>query len=150
MLLALGMLLSTASLGQAYLSNLYVLMAVSKSEIVPGPNFYKEAQQGLRGYGSAVILSWLGIWAIKLNFLLFFKRLGAQITAYTISWWIVLFATIACGAASLGLMQYDCMFGPINDIINTCARHDSLKQTSSFFKGSCIVDVVSDVLSKSV
>ena len=86
MLLALGMLLPIVALGQVYLKDIYMLMAVSKGEIMPDPNFPKEAQRGLRAFGVAMLLSYLGIWAIKLNFLLFFKRLTTQITSYHYFW----------------------------------------------------------------
>ncbi|KAF1849696.1 uncharacterized protein K460DRAFT_390372 [Cucurbitaria berberidis CBS 394.84] len=146
MIFALAMLLSSAILGQVYLKDIYMLMAVSKGAIMPDANFPHEARRGLVGFGIAAIFSYLGIWAIKLNFLLFFKRLGAQITPYIIFWWAVLIFTIACGAVSIGLMQFHCLFGPINDIMVICPQYTTLKQTYDFFKISCIVDVVSDAL----
>ncbi|KAF2119898.1 hypothetical protein BDV96DRAFT_566279 [Lophiotrema nucula] len=144
MIIALGMLLTSAALGQVYLKDIYMLMGVAKGEIVPDANFPSKAQRSLRAFGIAMLFSYLGIWAIKLNFLLFFKRLGAQITAYLVFWWAVLIFTIACGAVSIGLMQFHCMFGPINDIMVICPQYPTLKQTYDFFKVSCIIDVVSD------
>ena len=148
MLLALGMLLPVAALGQVYLKDIYMLMAVSKGEMMPDPNFPNDAQRGLRAFGVAMLLSYLGIWAIKLNFLLFFKRLITQTTSYHYFWWAVLIITIACGAVSVGLIQFQCLFGPINYTMVICPQYAILRQTYNFFKISCIMDVVSDVLSE--
>ena len=151
MLFALSMLLSVAALGQVFLKDIYMLMAVSKGRMIPGPNFSKDAQKGLQAFGVAMLFSYLGIWAIKLNFLLFFRRLITKMTSffvfYLIFWWAVLIITIACGAVSIGLMQFRCIFGPLNQIITVCPRYQSLRQTYTFFKVSCIVDVASDMLS---
>jgi hypothetical protein len=149
MIFALVLLLCSVSLGQVYLKDIYMLMGVARGDIIPDANFPHEAQRGLRAFGIAMLFSYLGIWAIKLNFLLFFKRLGAQITAYTIFWWIVLVFTMACGVVSIGLMQFHCMFGPITEIMVVCPQYDILKKTYDFFKVSCIVDVISDAFSES-
>jgi hypothetical protein len=76
-----------------------------------------QAQRGLRAFGIAILLSYFGIWSIKLDFLLFFKRPGTQITTYLVFWWAVLFVTMASGAVNLGLYQYQCVFGPVGDIM---------------------------------
>jgi hypothetical protein len=121
MVLAWGMLLSVAALGQAYLKDIYMLTAVSKGEMMPDANFPKEARRGLRAFGIAILLSYSGIWAIKLSFLLFFRRFGTQVAAYLMFWWAVLIVTIACGAVNIGLMQFHCLFGPISDIMFICS-----------------------------
>jgi hypothetical protein len=90
MSIVLCLLLVAAALGQVYLGDFYKLMAVSKGEMMTVANFLKEAQRGLRAFGIAMLFSYLGIWAITLNILLFFKRLGTQITAYLVFWWAVL------------------------------------------------------------
>lgn len=126
-------------------------MAVSAGELIPDATFPVKAQAALRGFGIAMLLSYLGIWAIKLNFLLFFKRLGTkEIRSYAIFWWVVLIFTIACGAISIGLMQFHCMMGPIDDIMIKCPQRSVLKQTYDFFKVSCILDVLSDASSKCI
>jgi hypothetical protein len=148
MVLAWGMLLSVAALGQVYLKDIYMLMAVSSGDMMPDPNFLEEAQRGLRAFGIAMLLFYSGIWAIKLSFLLFFKRFGAQFAAYRIFWWAVLIITIASGAITIGLMQFHCIFGPINDTMVICSQYATLRQTYDIFKASCIVDVISDALSE--
>ncbi len=150
MIFALSMLLAIAALGQVYLKDVYMLMAVSNGQVMLDADFPAEAQRGLRAFGTTMLLSYLGIWAIKLNFLLFFRRLGRQIVSYTILWWAVLIITLACGGVNLGIMQFKCMFGPIEHIMTVCPQYPTLKQTYTLFKLSCILDVVTDVLSESI
>jgi hypothetical protein len=95
MVFAWGMLLSVAILGQVYLKDIYMLMAVANGERMPNANFPTEAQRGPRGFGTGLESrcfspSYLGIWAIKLNSLLFVKRFGTQVAAYLIFWLAVL------------------------------------------------------------
>lgn len=61
MLLTLDLLLSIAALRQAYLKDIYMLMAVSNGEMTLDSNFPKEAQRGLRAFGIAMLLFYLRI-----------------------------------------------------------------------------------------
>lgn len=148
MLLALGMLLSVTALGQVYLKDIYMLRAVTGGDVKFDPEFPEIAQRALRSFGVTMLLTYLGIWAIKLNFLLFFRRLIIRITSYLVFWWVVFIIIIACGAVSIGTLQYHCLFGPINHIMTVCGQYSNLRQTYTIFKISCIVDVISDVLSR--
>ena len=149
MVVALILLLANATTVQICVEFVYHLMGAGNGTYTPTSNFLSESQKGLRGFGIASLFSYIGIWIIKLNFLLFFYRLGIQITQYIVFWWIVFVVTIACGAASIGIMQFSCLFGPIIEIMTTCNLPSSMSQTYNLFKISCILDVVSDALSKS-
>ncbi|KAK3693423.1 hypothetical protein B0T22DRAFT_40136 [Podospora appendiculata] len=144
MLVALVMLLATAILGQLVLKYIYTLMEVGNGEYLPGPTFLDDTATGLHAFGAACLLWYIGIWIIKFNFLIFFYRLGGKIREYLIFWWIVLVLTIGCGALSIGIMQFNCLFGPIGVILTTCNELSSFQKTYTFFKISCIVDVITD------
>lgn len=121
---------------------------IADPDFIPGPDFLSNTRTGLRQFGSAMILSYIGIWVIKLNFLLFFYRLGSKIRSYLIAWWVVLALTMACGITELGIMQTKCMFGPIMYIMTTCNLPSSMQDTYTRFKASCILDVVTDAMSE--
>lgn len=148
MLFALALLLCVASLGQVCIQDMYTIMAVANNERMSGSDSSMAAQRGMRVAGVAGLLSFLGIWAIKLNFLLFFRRLVVKITKYMILWWAVLIITIACGAITISLTQFHCTFGPMDYIMTTCLQPSTLKRANTFYLVSCIVDVVSDLLSE--
>jgi hypothetical protein len=149
MVLALGLLFALSTMCQVFLVDIYEFIAVSNNSKIPGPDFLNVMSRGMRGFGTAMLLANIGIYTIKLSFLLFFRRLGAQIMSYQIFWWSVLVFTIGCLAVALRVMQYDCMFGNVTHIIGVCATHDTVRKTYTFFKLSCILDVVSDAFSKS-
>ncbi|CZR51357.1 uncharacterized protein PAC_01232 [Phialocephala subalpina] len=148
MILSLALLLANNIQDQLCLKYIYPLESVSNGLVAPGPDFLDNTRKGIRGFGIASLFTCIGIWLIKLNFIFFFKRLGTQLTAYLVFWWVVLCATVAGGAVSLGLVQYQCLFGPIEDIMTTCSSPPVMEKTYTFFKISCIVDVITDALSK--
>ena len=152
MVFALILLVSVAVLGQVYLQDIYMLMYVFKSQRISDSNFLEEAQRGIRGFEVAMLFFYLEIWAIKLNFLLFFRRLVIKMISYLrfclILWWVVLIIIIACEAINIGVMQFRCMFDSINHIMFVCSLYSTLRQIYIFFKLSCILNMISDVLSK--
>lgn len=149
MAIALSLLLTMSIVCQVFLRDIYEVVAVSNHSKIPGPDFLEVMARGMRGFGTAMLLANIGIYTIKLNFLLFFKRLGAQIRSYEIFWWSVLLLTVGCLAVALGVMQYDCMFGDVvSHIIRVCGTNETVGKTYTLFKLSCILDVISDAFSK--
>jgi len=147
MLFALVLMCGVSVISQLVLEYVYAMRAVGSGEVMPGPTYLEEMQMGMRGFGVAGILWWVGIWTVKLNFLIFFYRLGSQITGYRIFWWIVLVFTVGCAATSIALMQFKCMFGDVmSDIVPTCNTSAPWHETYLRFQIGVILDCVSDVL----
>lgn len=147
MLLALACHLSVAVLGTLYLGHVYELIAAQHGGAV-GPDFFSDALTGLKAFGTTSVLSLIGIWLIKFNFLLFFYRLGHHIRGYRIFWWVALIFNIGCGAGALGLLQYPCMFGDLDTIFVQCATVSNIKTTYVHVVMTAVVDVISDIISK--
>lgn len=148
MLLSLGCHLSIAVVGQLFLVNIYELTAVEIGAPM-GPDFFTHALHGVRTFGVIMVLSVSGIWLIKLNFLLFFYRLGNQITVYRIMWWICFVFSIGCGVGCFGVIQYSCMFGNMETTFNQCARVYALRETYIRVIMTAVFDIVSDFASES-
>lgn len=148
MIFALMLLIAIATLGQIFLGDVYKLVDVENGNIIPDVTFVQTTLNALRGSGASLTIAVVGIIAVKVNFLLFFRRLGAQITMYLIFWYVVLFITIACGAASLGLMGYKCVFGEFEYIASTCSQRDVLRESFNFQIVSVVLDIFSDIFSK--
>ncbi|KAI0188148.1 hypothetical protein EV127DRAFT_513172 [Xylaria flabelliformis] len=146
MLLALVLLAGTAATGQLVLGDVYTLIRVGRGEEAPGPNFLEETKRGILGFAVQSIFCYAGLWLIKLSFLVFFYRLGHNVTKYLIFWWIVLFFVIASLATEIGIVQYQCIFGPIDYILGVCKETAVIMKTDELFKVSVIIDVISDVL----
>ncbi|KAI1484555.1 hypothetical protein F5X96DRAFT_683510 [Biscogniauxia mediterranea] len=145
MLIALILLCATAATGQMVLEYIYKLMDVINGD-TPGPNFLDESKKGLLGFAVQSVFCYCGLWLIKFSFLLFFYRLGHRVTKYLIFWWIVLVVIVGCFATEIGIMQFNCLFGPIDEIMTTCNLSSSMESTNRLFIVSCIIDVISDIL----
>lgn len=148
MLLALGCHLSVDVIGQLNLVYMYEITAVNNGGPM-GPNFVPRALQGVKTFGIMLVLDVSGIWLIKLNFLLFFYRLGHMITAYRITWWICFVFSIACGIGCFGIFQYPCMFGSVDTIFVECATVAALKDTYVRTIMTAVLDIASDFASES-
>lgn len=148
MVVALACHLAVAVLGQLYLVDMYALISAEHGGPV-GSSFFTDALHGLRAFGTMCLLSITGIWLIKLNFLLFFYRLGHQIRLYRILWWAVLIFTVGCGAACYGLVQFACMFGDVETVFVKCGSAPYNRESYIHVIMTAVLDIVSDVTSKS-
>lgn len=149
MLLALAILIAIVAVLQKWLSDIYTLIHVENGISAPGPDFLNQLPAALRADGIVVVLSNIGLWTIKLNFLTFFYRLGHQIRTYRICWWVALVLVVSCGLTVLGLVPYSCMFGSLSHIVVQCATESNVSYIYTVFKASVVIDVLSDVISKS-
>ncbi|KAK3900003.1 hypothetical protein C8A05DRAFT_46059 [Staphylotrichum tortipilum] len=146
MALALALQLAFAGVGQAFLSDIYLMTRVQNGVVTPGADFLDRMTMGLRADGVMLVLSNVGIWVIKMNFLLFFYRLGRHITVYLVFWWVSVVVVIGCGAAAIGMLPFGCMFGDIMSIITKCSSDESVGGIYTRYKVSVVVDCVSDAL----
>jgi hypothetical protein len=150
MLFALGMHTVEAVLIQLYVVYVYDLEAYGKGDMSRiGPNFLSNAEKGIKAFGVSVNMSIVGLLIVKLNFLLFFKRLGSSIRRFAIVWWAVTIFTIGGAAAQIGMQQFGCMFGSAEYMFSEhCGSEAAVKRTliNSIF--SAVVDAFSDILSE--
>ena len=148
MFLALLMFLAIAIVGQLFLKDIYLLIHVENGLVQPPPDFFDRMATGLRAEGIIVPLVVVGVWLIKLNFMLFFWRIGHQLTVFLILWWISLVLVCGCGVATLGIAPWTCFFGSLTDIIQGCASEDGLRHVYDVYKASVVVDCCSDAISE--
>ncbi|KAF2689535.1 hypothetical protein K458DRAFT_427676 [Lentithecium fluviatile CBS 122367] len=146
MLAAMAVLIAIAAVIQVFLGDLYELLHVQNRMKAPGPDFSDHMAAGLRGDAISIILLIVGLWFIKLNFLLFFYRIGYQIKSYLILWWVALVVVAGCGVVNLGLIPYDCMLGSISHISVDCATESRVNHIYTVYIVSVVVDVLSDVI----
>lgn len=116
---------------------------------VPGPDFPDRMSAGLRASGIVLILNIVGIWLIKLNFLVFFYRLGHQVRAYLIFWCVAVVIVVGCGAVLLGIIPYSCSFDDnFSHQTHQCASVSSVSHIYTMYKLSIVLDVLSDAISE--
>ncbi|KAI1455762.1 hypothetical protein F4805DRAFT_259611 [Annulohypoxylon moriforme] len=146
MFFSLCIYIAIALVGTLYLQIFYDAIHLADGSFTPGPNFMKTTKYSLRAFAATSILTYIGLWLIKLNFLIFFYRLGHQLPKFRIFWWIVLFIVVASGAIQIGIIEYPCMLDDINTILLTCGTRSHLYKLRRRLIVSVTLDILSDIL----
>ncbi|KAH6623706.1 hypothetical protein F5144DRAFT_584051 [Chaetomium tenue] len=148
MLLALALHSAQTITIQLYVGYMYDVEAVEKGDYSKiSSDFLANSKKGFIALGVCVYLTVVGLAIIKLNFLLFFKRLGVGFRSFHIAWWIVTVFTVVGAVVLCGLQEIRCLFGPIDYILGgECVDKSILRRifVKSIF--SVVVDVLSDIL----
>lgn len=92
MVAAMALVTGIEGMGQTYTDTIYNIMAAVNIKYTPPNNdwdaFYELVSSTLAACGSAIILFLIGFYTIKVNFLLFFYRMGNRLLRiYRITWW---------------------------------------------------------------
>ncbi len=99
---------------------LYEVIAVESGQLYPPPSDLPDrAQSYLRRSVAVIAFFYSGLWAIKLSFMLFFRRLGRNVRNQKIMWWTILAIVVATWLACLGTIQYGCLTGSFEHISST-------------------------------
>lgn len=150
MLVALALHTTQAVFIQLYVGYVYDVEAVKKGDYSKiGPDFFRNSKKGFAALGACVYITVIALFIIKLNFLLFFKQLGAGFRSFHIAWWIVTVFVIGVAVVLCGLQEIRCLFGPVDYILGEeCVDKETLRRmfVKSIF--SVVVDVLSDILSE--
>ena len=143
---ALAVFIAMAATNQVYLGHMYNMKDAVEGTWTPGPTFLEDTKYTLRAIGALATLVHVGLWLIKASFLVLFYRLGNQIPVYLYTWWVLAVFVMACGIASIGLNQYQCMFNDINVIFATCLTPESLQDIHVKEIAASTLDIVSDLV----
>ena len=111
-LIACLFLLTNTLIWQTSKGDLYLTIAVASGQLYPPPpDTAERAQTYLQRSVAVIALFYSGLWAIKLSFMLFFRRLGHNVSNQKVLWWTILFFVVATWLACLGTIQYHCLTG---------------------------------------
>ncbi|CAG8954818.1 hypothetical protein HYFRA_00004744, partial [Hymenoscyphus fraxineus] len=140
--------LSTAILWTVISSSLYEMLSVLSGQAYPTATFLHSLGQYLHGSLAVLLMFYLGLWTIKINFLLFFRKLGDQVkNYYRIYWWIVTVFTMAAGAVCIGTIQYSCLAIPtVQSLDGKCTQPEAIRFQDITLKVNCGLDVVTDAM----
>ncbi|KAH6847190.1 hypothetical protein B0I37DRAFT_374445 [Chaetomium sp. MPI-CAGE-AT-0009] len=148
MLVALTLHSAQAVLIQLYVGYMYDVEAVEKGNLSKiGPDFLANSNKAFIAIGAGINITVISVLIVKLNFLLFFKRLGAHIRKFNIAWWIVTAFTVGGAIVLIGFQEFRCFFGGIEHIFsNHCVAEPVLRRIFIKCIFSAVVDAVSDML----
>ena len=106
------LLLSNTITWQLVKEDMYLHFAVAAGQLYPPPADAPERiKRYLRASVAIITFFYTGLWAIKLSFLVFFKRLGKNVKNQTIIWWSVMVVTCFSYFTCLGTIEYKCFAG---------------------------------------
>lgn len=127
-------------------------IAVTSDQHQPPPSSYLEDLEDSEKYfkSSIVVLVFFytSLWAVKVSFLLFFRRLGHNVTGQKVLWWCVFAFTLASYFVCIGDIQYSCLAAPLQNSSVHCATDAALRFQQITLKFNCAIDVLTDFASK--
>jgi hypothetical protein len=142
------LLLTTAILWTIIMDKVYYMKYVLSGMVPPTDmvKLFDAIQVYLHGSLAVLIMFYVGLWTVKINFLIFFKRLGYQISYYRTYWWVITVFTVAAGAACIGDIQYDCLAVTVEQTMAKCSQPAAIKYQDITLKVNCALDVLTDIL----
>ncbi|KAL8915920.1 MAG: hypothetical protein Q9172_006563 [Xanthocarpia lactea] len=117
-LLAWLLLLAIAVIWQTQVEALYTQFKLTSQTILPTPEILDKQRIYFRFLAASIVAFYTCLFAVKLSFLIFFRRLGAKVKGQRTWWWIVLFFNIAAWITLIGSMGWPCMLKPLDYIFS--------------------------------
>ena len=114
------MLLANVIIWEVAASSMYTLNVVSSGEEAPPSDFLHQLTLYFHAQIAVNLLSTCGIWAVKLSFMLLFRKLGNKVRGQTWLWWSVLAALVATFAICIGVYDWPCLVRPLPEILGKC------------------------------
>ncbi|KAL3421936.1 hypothetical protein PVAG01_06092 [Phlyctema vagabunda] len=147
MFFVLCLQLGTAIICQLRLRYVYMMEEVGNGLRTPPPTFLEDVPKGLRGLLAAQVLTAVGLWGVKFNFLLFFYRIFCSTKRiYRNMWWAVVVFTILCFGAFVGLFSYKCVASDVEIILSECTRPSAIRLEWIQVQTTSAIDAFNDVL----
>ena len=115
-ILAWFILLAFSLSWQVYARDLYAASDVLAGVAKPGPSFDRQFARYLT---ASVVVNFLipfCLWSIKFSFLIFFKRLGTNVTHQNVIWWSVTIWNLICFAIFVGVVNWRCIVPPAQTV----------------------------------
>ncbi|KAF3400990.1 hypothetical protein DPV78_005095 [Talaromyces pinophilus] len=143
---ALILVIANAILWQLHAQQMFDLMAVSAGIQAPNADFVSRSEAYSKTSVAVIAFFYSTLWSIKMAFLLFFRRLGENVTRQKYIWWPVCIFTVATYFACIGTIQYNCLVVPLQVIMEKCTQDSAVNFQRTTLKLNCAWDVISDFL----
>ncbi|MCJ1271129.1 hypothetical protein MMC22_011028 [Lobaria immixta] len=140
---ALILALASAIVWQIFAKYMFQMLAVAYGS-PPGPNFATQFEHYSKSSAAVVILFYSTLWAIKISFLIFFKRLGKNVTRQNLLWWPIFGFTMATYFASIGAIPYSCFMDSLDEVLRNCSTNSAARFQEVALKLNCAWDVLTD------
>ena len=141
---ALTLALVRAILWQIFAKDMFQMMAVASRRQLPGPTFIADSEGYSKASTAVIVLYYSTLWAIKISFLIFFRRLVKNVRRQELLWWPVFGFTIATYFACIGTIQYSCLVVPHEQVLANCTKDAAVNSQQFTLKLNCAWDVITD------
>lgn len=138
----------TAALWQWAAKDMYYTLNVEAGLAAYETDFLERLRRWLIVNLVVELFFYSSLLSVKLSFLFFFKRLGSKVQGQKYVWWPVLGFSITAFLVSLGDVQYECLVGDMTYIVTYCGTSPAGRFTTITLQVNCVLDVLSDFLSK--
>jgi hypothetical protein len=147
-LLALVMFFISAVLWQYSAKYMYqdLYIASGLSSTIP-TNFISDSEKYLRAQIGIIFLFMSGLWSVKIAFLLFFRRLGENVSGQRVHWWGAFAFTIATYLVTIGTIEYNCLAPPFLTVVMTCSGESAKHFEHVTLATNLAFDISTDLLS---
>ena len=127
---------------------MFQTLAITSGQLWPLPaTFVEDTERILEGSVIVLIFFDTSLWAVKLSFLLFFKRLGRHVRKQKVLWWCVFAFTVATYLVCVGNKPYYCMIAPLEETQMKCTTESAERYRQLTLKLNCALDVLTDFAS---
>jgi hypothetical protein len=143
------LMLVTSVLWQICAHDMYLNSAVARGVQMPPPDFVNRSEGFLKITVAIFFFFYSILWCIKLSFLFFFRRLYINMGRWMKLWWTTFVITVATWAVCVVMIEYKCLVNPLVEIAAHCSSGPSRRSQHTKLIWNCVVDVLTDVMSKS-
>ena len=144
---ALILALASAILWQIFANDMFELMAVSSGHKIPTSTFIDNSERYSKASVAVIAFFYSTLWAIKISFLVFFKRLAKNVRRRQLLWWPIFGFAVATYFVCIGTIQYRCLTVPLQRIMTECTQNAAVSFQQITLKLNCVWDVLTDFLS---
>ena len=145
---AWALALLTAIDWQVVAGPIYQFMAFECGRLWPLPaSFVNDMERYSKGAMIVLIFFYTSLGAVKLSFLLFFRRLGHNVTGPKFLWWCILTITLLTYLLCIRTIQYSCLAFSFQYTLLNCSKPSAIHFELVTLKLNCAYDVVTDFLS---
>jgi len=140
------MLLANAIVWEVAAGSMYTLVTVENGVVPPPSDFDYQLTLFFHSQIAINLLNTCGIWAVKLSFMLFFRKLGHNVRGQKWLWWCVLVLIVAAFAICIGVYDWPCLIESLPDIISYCPTPAAQAYSSLSLRIITGCDIITDAL----
>lgn len=141
--------LLTAIVWQIVAVYMYQFISITNGQLWPPPaSFVRDTEKSSTVALVVTVFFYTSLWAVKLAFLLFFRRLGHNVTGQKVLWWLVCIFTLAAYVVCIGTIPYSCLAVPLPELVRNLSTEGAIRFQRANLIFSCGADVLTDYMSQ--